>query len=417
MGAKEERSTSTSMAADRSGAAHYTSRTGSYRSPIIQQVRKQPKYTFALLSFQLFLVLTFCRLAYSLEINSNMASKTVMVTGANGFLASYIVKDLLASGHTVHACVRDAGRECSVNHLKSLPGARDRLKLFSTGDLSSAKGDTKPFDPPMKSCHAVMHTATPINVKFGENDGEKDIYQPAMTSTEEILRCLGRNADTVKCLVLTSSMAAVAPRPEPAIKDESHWSDPKDQRARKNWYGTTKTSQELLVRDFVRQAKSKGTLSEDFVFAALCPTMVIGPLLRPPDKPNVDVGGTMGSLQKWLRGSKSIVPNDSMSFIHVEDCAKMHTRILELAASDINPHQRYMALIESLHWNNIIKLMKELHPDLPPYTEYDGSDGPLVRPTKFNLDNMKSLGVPYKTTQEAMADSIKYLKEIGALGS
>lgn len=395
---------------------------GSFRSPIIQQVGKQREYSFALLSLKLFqvvvvVVLSSSSLAYSLESNSNMASKTVMVTGANGFLASYIVKDLLASGHTVHACVRDVSRECSVNHLKSLPGARERLKLFSTGDLSNATSDTKPFDSPMKNCHAVMHTATPINVKFGENDGEKDIYQPAMTSTKEILQCLGRNANTVKCLVLTSSMAAVAPRPEPAVKNESHWSDPKDQRDRENWYGTTKTSQELLVLDYVQQAKSSGTLSEDFVFAALCPTMVIGPLLRPPDNPNVDVGGTMGSLQKWLGGSKSNVPNDSMSFIHVEDCAKMHTRIVELAASDINPHQRYMALIESLHWNDIIKLMKELHPNLPSYTEYDGRDGPLVKPTKFNLDNMKSLGVPYKTTQEAMADSVKYLKEIGALES
>ena len=325
-----------------------------------------------------------------------------------------MVKDLLASGHTVHACVRDANHECSVNHLNSLAGASERLKLFSTGDLADATPDKKPFDAPMKNCDAVMHAATPISVKFGEYNGEKVIYLPGMTSTEEILQCLQRNADTVKCLVLTSSMAAVAPRPEPAIKDESHWSDPEYQRARENWYGTTKTSQEQLVRDWIQKAKSSGIISQDFVFAAICPTMVIGPLLRPPRNPQEDVGGTMGSLQKWMRGGRTIVPNDSMSFIHVEDCAKMHTKIVELAAGDINPQQRYMSLIESLHWNDIMKILKELHPGLPDYKEYDGDEA-LVTPTKFNLENMKSLGVPYRTTREAMADSIEYLKQIGAL--
>ena len=159
-----------------------------------------------------------------------------MMTGANGYLASYIVKDLLASGKIVHACVRDAQNKESVQHLLDLEGASERLKLFSTGDLLKA-ADNHAFDTPMKGCDAVFHAATPLNVKFGsECDGERDIFQPAMTSTQEVLDCLGRNANTVKCLVLTSSMAAVAPRPEPDVKDESHWSDPESQKARDNWY-------------------------------------------------------------------------------------------------------------------------------------------------------------------------------------
>ena len=160
-----------------------------------------------------------------------------MVTGANGYLASYIVQDLLASGHTVHACVRNADNAESVQHLRARmtkEGVGNRLKLFSTGNLQSV-GDTHAFDLPMKDCDAVIHAATPVNVKFGDHSGERDIFQPAMTSTRELLECIERTNNTVRCLVLTSSMAAMAPRPEPSIKDESHWSDASSQKARDNW--------------------------------------------------------------------------------------------------------------------------------------------------------------------------------------
>ena len=338
--------------------------------------------------------------------------KTVMVTGANGYLASYIVKDLLASGQTVHACVRDASRKESVDHLKALRGASERLKLFSTGDLAAAGGNS-PFDGPMKGCQAVFHAATPLNVKFGGHSGEQDIYQPAMVSTQELLDCLERFGSEVKCLVLTSSMSAVAPRPEPKVKDESHWSDAEEQKSRDNWYACTKTSQEQLVRSWVSSAKTSGKVSKDFVYAAICPTMVVGPKLQKIDNPKEGVGGTIGRLQSWLQGTRTEAPNDSMSFIHVEDCAKMHTKILELKASEINEHQRYMSLIESLHWNDIFKLMKELYPEMPDVKPYEGDD--IVTPTQVNLENMKSLKVNYKDTRAALQDSIDFLKTVGAL--
>ena len=48
-----------------------------------------------------------------------MSSKqnTVLVTGANGYLASWIVKKLLIEGHTVHATVRDIHNKEKINHL------------------------------------------------------------------------------------------------------------------------------------------------------------------------------------------------------------------------------------------------------------------------------------------------------------
>lgn len=41
--------------------------------------------------------------------------------------------------------------------------------------------------------------------------------------------------------VFTSSMSAIAPQPEPQLKDESQWSDADLQIQKKNYYGASKT--------------------------------------------------------------------------------------------------------------------------------------------------------------------------------
>merc|ERR550534_187876 len=60
-------------------------------------------------------------------------SKTVAVTGADGFIGSHIVNLLLSKGYTVHGTVRDLSRG-NAEFLKLLPHAINRLTLFK-GEL------------------------------------------------------------------------------------------------------------------------------------------------------------------------------------------------------------------------------------------------------------------------------------------
>ena len=71
------------------------------------------------------------------DIEEAAEPATVCVTGGTGYIAGAIIARLLASGHTVHATVRDPGNEKKLQFLKSLPGADLRLKFFKVKSLGS----------------------------------------------------------------------------------------------------------------------------------------------------------------------------------------------------------------------------------------------------------------------------------------
>ena len=53
----------------------------------------------------------------------------VLVTGASGFVATAVVKQLLEDGHKVRGTVRDANNSEKVGHLQALPNATKNLQL------------------------------------------------------------------------------------------------------------------------------------------------------------------------------------------------------------------------------------------------------------------------------------------------
>lgn len=132
-------------------------------------------------------------------INKN---KPVLVTGASGYVASWLVKTLLDQGITVHGTVRDPENESKVNHLKRLVHeGSGELKLFKA-DLLSKSG----FSEAMKGCELVFHTASPFILDI--QDPVKNIIEPAVTGTSNVLE-VANETSSVKRIVLTSSCAAI----------------------------------------------------------------------------------------------------------------------------------------------------------------------------------------------------------------
>lgn len=128
--------------------------------------------------------------------------KTVMITGASGYIGSQTVKELLEKGYTVRACVRDKNNAGKVRHLtdvtKDAPGTLE----FWEADLLQEGS----FDAIAKGCDAVFHMASPFTFRF--KDATKDLLKPALQGTKNVLNAASRSG-TVRKVVLTSSIVAV----------------------------------------------------------------------------------------------------------------------------------------------------------------------------------------------------------------
>ncbi|KAL4579062.1 hypothetical protein LXL04_015197 [Taraxacum kok-saghyz] len=81
----------------------------------------------------------------------------VCVTGAGGYIASWVIKLLLSKGYIVHGTVRDPGNEEKNGHLKKLENAGERLHL-SKADLFDYEGLCAAF----AGCNGVLHIASPV---------------------------------------------------------------------------------------------------------------------------------------------------------------------------------------------------------------------------------------------------------------
>ena len=126
----------------------------------------------------------------------------VLVTGATGYVAGWIVKGLLDAGATVHAAVRDPHNAAKVAHLEAAAdGALGTLKLFA-GDLMRPGS----YAEAMAGCGVVFHTASPFIRAV--KDPQRDLVDPAVGGTRDVLTTANA-IDTVTRIVLTSSCAAI----------------------------------------------------------------------------------------------------------------------------------------------------------------------------------------------------------------
>ncbi|MEO0405191.1 MAG: NAD-dependent epimerase/dehydratase family protein, partial [Bacteroidota bacterium] len=99
-------------------------------------------------------------------------SKPVMVTGANGYVASWLVKELLDKGITVHAAVRNPDNDKKIAHLKEAAAkSKGDIKFFA-GDLLNEGS----YQAAMEGCELVYHTASPFTLDV--KDPQKELIDP-----------------------------------------------------------------------------------------------------------------------------------------------------------------------------------------------------------------------------------------------
>ncbi|KAB5520429.1 hypothetical protein DKX38_024748 [Salix brachista] len=320
---------------------------------------------------------------------STGAGKIVCVTGASGYIASWLVKLLLSRGYTVKASVRDPNDPKKTQHLRALSGAQERLELFKANLLEEGS-----YDSIVEGCEGVFHTASPFyhDVK----DPQAELLDPAVKGTLNVLGSCAKHP-SIKRVVLTSSMAAVAynakPRTPDVVVDETWFTDPVLCRESKLWYVLSKTLAEDAAWKF---AKEKGM---DLV--AINPAMVIGPLLQPT------LNTSAAAILSLIKGAQTF-PNTSFGWINVKDVANAHIQAFELPSAS----GRYCLVERVAHHSEVVKILRELYPDLQ-LPEKCADDKPYVPIYQVSKEKTRSLGIEFIPLEANIKETVESLKEKG----
>lgn len=126
----------------------------------------------------------------------------VLVTGATGYVAGWIVRLLLERGVRVHAAVRDSKNAAKRAHLDVLARRSPGEVRYFDADLT-APGS---YASAMQGCKAVFHTASPFALAV--DDPQRDLVDPALLGTRNVLEEVDRTR-SVERVVVTSSAVAI----------------------------------------------------------------------------------------------------------------------------------------------------------------------------------------------------------------
>ncbi|GMH07644.1 hypothetical protein Nepgr_009484 [Nepenthes gracilis] len=320
-------------------------------------------------------------------MNGGEGRKVVCVTGASGYIASWLVKLLLLRGYTVKASVRDLKNPKKTEHLLAFEGAKERLFLFEANLLEDGS-----FDSAVDGCEGVFHTASPCTYYY--KDPKAELVDPAVKGTLNVLSSCAK-VPTLRRVILTSSMAAMvynSRRQIPGVVvDETWFSDEEFMENSKLWYPLSKTWAENAAWKFVRE---KGI---DMV--VMHPAVTVGPLLQPT------LNESASLVLQLISGAKTY-PNLAFGWVHVKDVANAHIRAFEIPSAN----GRYCLVERGAHYSEIVKILKELFPtlQLPDRCE---DDKPFVAAYRASTEKAKSLGIDFIPIDVAMKETVESLKE------
>ncbi|KAI6675875.1 hypothetical protein NL676_036671 [Syzygium grande] len=315
--------------------------------------------------------------------------KVVCVTGASGYIASWLVKLLLQSGYTVKATVRDPSDAKKTGHLLALDGAKDRLHLYKADLLEEGS-----FKSVVDGCDGVFHTASPVLLT--PKEPKMELIDPAVKGTINVLSSCAK-VPTIKRVVITSSIVSVAFNGKSLTSDvtvdETWFSDPVFCEKSKLWYPVSKTLAEEAAWKFARE---KGI---DLV--TMHPGFVIGPLLQS----SLNLSAEM--FLNLINGTQTF-PDTSYRFVDVRDVAHAHIQAFESPSAN----GRYCLVHKVVHSHDALKILRELYPalHLPDNSE---DEEPSVPTYKISTEKARSLGVNFTPLEVSFQDTVESLKEKG----
>ncbi|EDK39148.2 hypothetical protein PGUG_03246 [Meyerozyma guilliermondii ATCC 6260] len=280
-------------------------------------------------------------------------STTVFVSGANGFIAQHIIKQLLEKNYKVIGSVRSQQK------------GEDLIKNFKSSNLSyeiiESLSKEGAFDKALENHPEVevfLHTASPAT--FATEDLKNDLLLPAIDGTKNVLKSIKAHGKNVKKVVVTSSIVSIAKvtRGPTGTINEKEWNDITWDEGLQNGltaYVASKTFAEKAAWEFVETNKPSWTLT------TVNPVFVFGPQAF-----DSSVKGGMNLTSEILLSSLRLKPEDPLPetdgyFADVRDVARAHIAAFE---SPDAAGQRLLVNSEEFNFRKILDIINKKFPQL-----------------------------------------------------
>ncbi|XP_028796343.1 putative anthocyanidin reductase [Neltuma alba] len=311
------------------------------------------------------------------------------VTGATGYIGSWLVESLLERGCFVHATVRDPAKSM---HLVSLWTASERLRLFRA-DLD----EDGSYDEAVNGCDGVFHVAASMQFHVPDDQHhdleayvEANILDPAIKGTISLLKsCL--KSKTVKRVVFTSSISTITAKESNGkykpIVDESC-----QIQVDQVWNSKVTGWVYALSKLLTEEAAFKFAQENGIDLVSVITTTVAGPFFTAsvPSSVKVLLSPITGETEFFKILSAVNSRMGSLGVVHIEDICSAHIFLMEHTKAE----GRYICCSQSCSLSKLCHLLFQKHPCSNMQRISDKSDNEV--PPEISSKKLKDLGFSYK---------------------
>lgn len=328
------------------------------------------------------------------------ASTTVFVSGATGFIAKHVVKDLIKKNYNVVGSVRSSEKG---DHLAEQLNS-DKFCYEVVADISVPGA----FDQCLKNHPEItvfLHTASPFH--FYTDNVENDLLKPAIEGTHNALNAIKKYGPQIERVVITSSVAAMASFEQLSnpnhVVNENSWNEVSWEKAISNpfdGYFGSKTFAEKAAWDFVKTEKP------NFILSTVNPSYVFGPQAF-----DEDAKGTLGTSAEVITGllrlrKEEDIPNQRATFIDVRDVSNAH--IVAFESDDAKENRLVLVAAKEFSSQELLDI---IHSNFDQFSEVpvgkpgtkSGQDG-CIMDTKETLNILKT---EFIGLEKSVVDSIQ----------
>ncbi|GKT89980.1 aldehyde reductase II [Colletotrichum tofieldiae] len=282
----------------------------------------------------------------------------IVVTGANGFIASHIADQLLARGYLVRGTVRDPAKtRWLAEHFDKTYGPGN----FTLHEVAEATKDGA-FDSVVDGADGIIHT---LAVTSLSPDPSHSVPQNT-AAVLSVLRSASRSPTLERFVYTSSSGAAAMPRPgvpyvvtpetynHQAVEIAYSGKGPGGMAGGYIAYSAAKTKAELELWRWYREEKP------GFVLNSIVPNAALGKVLLPEHQGFPTAVGVLKNLWEGKLTPEFVAMFPAQWFCDVVDIARVH--IAALLFSDVQS-ERLIAYADRFNINDLLAVFRDAQPD------------------------------------------------------